>query len=126
MQIVLPASAPLRLASLPLVIVMTCFTSSCATKNYTKAIQNAAAEGASAGKVEVPSEGAIPCVGTPLPKGPHPDPNDYKVFGALQTGQLGVCETRRALNYNTMVEHNAAIDRLVVKLAPHHWWEFWR
>ncbi len=89
-------------------------------------IQNAAAEGASAGIVNLPPSVLAPCTGAALPKGPHPAKEQVLAFAESQTSKLEVCDERRALAVDTVSVHNASIAATVKKLQPHQWWEFWK
>lgn len=87
-------------------------------------IRSAATEAANS-QIEVPSEAAVSCFGAPLPQGPQPSTDDYRMFGVLQTGRLAVCEQRRALAVDTIKLHNTYAQKLVEKIKPKPWWKLW-
>jgi len=107
-----------------LLILTSLGVSSCAGMNSTREVRTAAGVGVQAGSIEVPAQARVGCKGAPLPP-PHPTIADYRTFGALQTGELGVCEARRALAVETMDLHNKANAELAKKVLPRPWWRFW-
>ncbi len=63
------------------------------------------------------------CAGAKLPPMPAASEADHQVFGLMQTGQLEICETKRALAVEAGDLHNRYVERLVDDLRPKTFWE---
>jgi hypothetical protein len=72
----------------------------------------------------VPIEAAIRCEGAALPTTLAPSKEEYRAFSMLQTGELSICEKRRALAVGAAEDFNAASDQLVKALSPQPWYHW--
>lgn len=73
-------------------------------------------------KVVIPDRAREPCAAAPLPPYPSASEIDHQAFGAEQTGQLEVCDTKRALAVAAGDLHNIYVDRLVETVKPRSMW----
>ncbi|MDP3495274.1 MAG: hypothetical protein Q8R82_19355 [Hyphomonadaceae bacterium] len=73
--------------------------------------------------MSIPPLSREPCEGADLPPPPNPTEADWQVFGRLQTGQLDICDRKRALAVAAGDLSNLYGERLTDALRPPEGWE---
>lgn len=101
-------------------VLVTSFLTGCAGQVSMRTTQIVTATAANL-KVPELEDDSRPCPGAALPK--SDDAKSYAAFGVLQTGQLELCDGRRALAVERIKLHNLYVARLTNDLRPLRWWE---